>query len=183
MQNEVWTILEENESQTVWDKIYADFKFKPQYSKPPIPYDAFVFSLPFDEYDIQESHNWDLAEDTAQDELIISFLIACLGEDDYLYALDWQHTCFRYNPRISLATKANPAFTISLEYPDGYNAYFPRFYPDGDYYFFVARDFSWGYFTHPWLKKFWVFGEKLMNLFREQSADLDLLRVTRGNES
>ena len=44
----------------------------------------------------------------------------------------------------------------------GYNAYFPEFYPDGDYYFFVQRDLKWGYLGHPWRREIWLFGAPLV---------------------
>lgn len=93
--------------------------------------------------------------------------------DAFMYALDWQHTCFKYNPRI-IDYNEYPVFVkydvpIKNEYVDweGYNVWFPTFYPDGDYYFFIAKDFSWGYLTHPWLKKAYVFGDCLRELMLE----------------
>ncbi|MFX3640069.1 MAG: DUF2716 domain-containing protein [Candidatus Pristimantibacillus sp.] len=36
-------------------------------------------------------------------------------------------------------------------------------YPDGDYHFFIARDFSWGILGHPWEKTITIYGEKLIS--------------------
>jgi hypothetical protein len=60
--------------------------------------------------------------------------------------------------------KENPTFIIDERCDHGgYNVCFPEFYPNGDYYFFVAIDFRWGYFTHPWKMKLWIFGDELRN--------------------
>ena len=32
-------------------------------------------------------------------ETVVRALVDCLGEDDWIYALDWQHSGFRYDPR------------------------------------------------------------------------------------
>ena len=71
-------------------------------------------------------------------------LAACLGEDDWIYALDWQHSGFRYDPRRPVTEHDH---WVEDERYGGifggrYNAYFPEFYPDGDYYFFVQRDLN-----------------------------------------
>jgi hypothetical protein len=92
-----------------------------------------------------------------------------------MYALDWQHTCFRYNPRVKNVIEY-PVFIVDERYcGGGYNVYFPKFYPDGDYYFFIAKDFRWGYFSHPWLKKVWVFGNDLMLLFDEMANKIKFI--------
>ena len=62
----------------------------------------------------------------------------------------------------------------------GYNIYFPEFYPNGDYYFFIAKDFRWGYLTHPWLKKAWVFGDNLMRLFQKYSNELSFIECAKS---
>ncbi|MDT5187267.1 MAG: hypothetical protein QOJ20_3566 [Mycobacterium sp.] len=55
--------------------------------------------------------------------------------------------------------------------------YPPEFYPNGDYYFFLAQDFSWGYLTHPWRRMAWVFGEPLRTKFRNHSLQLGFAPV------
>ena len=89
----------------------------------------------------------------------------------HMYALDWQHSGFRYNPRI--ATLKRSMFIHDERYENGgYNAFFPGFYPDGDYYFFISKDFLWGYLTHPWLRKAWIFGKQLQVYIRRYFCDL-----------
>ena len=70
-------------------------------------------------------------------------LAACLGEDDWIYALDWHHSYFRYDPRLPI-TEHGHWVEDERYMGGGYDAWFPDFYPDGDYYFFVQRDLRWG---------------------------------------
>ena len=94
----------------------------------------------------------------------------CTKENGELYALDWQHSCFRYNSRI----KDEPKI---IEVKDerywggGYTAYFPTYCPNGDYYFFIDVNFHFGYLGHPWQQKVWIYGKKLIEEFKK--ADLE----------
>lgn len=51
---------------------------------------------------------------------------------------------------------------------------FPTYYPNGDYRFFIACDFSCGILGHPWRKELWVFGEKLIEEFRKKKNKLNI---------
>ena len=75
-----------------------------------------------------------------------------------LYALDWQHSAFLYDPG-----KDEEQKSVRLEDENGeYWAEFPFYYPDGDYYFFLDEEFRFGYLGHPWRNEIWAFGEKLL---------------------
>ena len=54
-------------------------------------------------------------------------------------------------------------------------AYYPDFHSNGDYVFFVAKDLSWGYLTHPFLNKIWVYGSQLVGLIEKQMERLGFL--------
>jgi len=85
----------------------------------------------------------------------------------------------RYNHRIR-NLKDNPTFIHDENYPcGGYNAYFPEFYPNGDYFFFVAKDLSWGYLTHPWQNKIWVYGDSLILCLRKYSKQIGLVHSSQ----
>lgn len=47
----------------------------------------------------------------------------------------------------------------------GYLAFFPTYYPDGAYYFFIDAQFRFGYLSHPWRQEVWIFGESLIAEF------------------
>ncbi|MBP9477974.1 MAG: DUF2716 domain-containing protein [Sebaldella sp.] len=165
-QTELWLVLEENESDQIWENVHKKFNFNPKGKSSLSP---FTFTIPVDVYNI---HDLSQKYETAKKILISSF-VKCMNNDEYMYALDWQHTDFRYNPRIT--TPKEDTFIADERYHGGgYNVYFPSFYPDGDYYFFIAKDFTWGYLTHPWLEKAWVFGNQFRDYIRQNSEDLGL---------
>ena len=78
--------------------------------------------------------------------------------------MDWNHFAFFYDPRNEDEQKS---ICVQDEkyIGGGYSAYFPGYYPDGDYYFHISEDFRFGYLTHPWRKEAWVFGDALIAEF------------------
>lgn len=86
-----------------------------------------------------------------------------------IYALDWQHDCFIFNPHENI-----PFNTEWYDESRDCNVYFPTYYPDGDYYAFVATDYSYGLMGHPWKSEIYVVGNKLIELFEKHKAELDL---------
>jgi len=177
-QSELWVILQDDELNHVWDMVDSQFSFNPSMNTGAPP---FIFEMPVDSYDISQSPIY--CGDETTKGIIKSVFIQCMDNDDFMYALDWQHTCFRYNPRISVKIEY-PVFVPDESLPlsmrhlpfGGYNVYFPEFYPNGDYYFFIAKDFRWGYLTHPWLKKAWVYGDNLMLLFKKHAVKLGFIQ-------
>lgn len=168
LQSEIWMLLQDDEYRKIWDKVYTEFNFRPSIN--PI-FPPFFFKVPVDIYDISNLPSED-EYDELMDKIIVDSFIECMGNDDFMYALDWQHSGFRYNPRIK--TLKQSTFISDDRCNDGgYDACFPDFFPDGDYYFFISKDFTWGYLTHPWLLKAWVFGEPLKEYFLK---NLDILK-------
>jgi hypothetical protein len=140
-QKELWIILHDEEYNTIWDKFQEEFQFQPQYGKYDKP--TFVFNMPVDVYDIEDSPIYNDDEDL--NDIIRNGFILAMDDDDFMYAFDYNHTSYRYNPRVN-AVIGYPVWISDERYKPhgGYNAYFPEFYPDGDYYFFIAKDFRWG---------------------------------------
>ena len=86
-----------------------------------------------------------------------------------MYALDWQHDCFIYNP----------CEEIPLDYwfydaERNCNVYFPSYYPDGDYHFFASFDWSIGLYGHPWKQEIFVVGEQLIQEFEKAQNMLNI---------
>jgi len=61
-----------------------------------------------------------------------------------VYYLYWQHECFAFHP----SDQARP----------GFNGY-----PDGDYPVFLAPDFFFGSFGHPWEHTICLFGREFID--------------------
>lgn len=149
-----------SDNNKLWEMLYDQYGFRPRYTdktycwiEPPKPYK--VFTLPF--------HCWN----EQQERLVNSFFIRLdLNE---LFALDWEHDCFTYDPAEELP--------LHFEYQDEQRkcaVYFPSYYPDGDYYFFGDADWKYGLFGHPWLREIVVTGEALIQLFEDNSQALEI---------
>lgn len=147
----------------IWNKVYSDLKFKPSCAyrghsmNVPLP---FEIDMPYSVYAIDDmtDEQIDLSED-----LVMDCLINCSNFQKNWYALDWQHSAFRFSPH-NIDRQQKVIWVRDRRYSGGgYNAYFPPFCPDGDYYFFIDEDFANGYLGHPWRQEIWVFGSDLIN--------------------
>ena len=142
-------ILDEDKYNDIWDKIFQDFLFSPSvYAED--PWLSFV----------TQSKKYRLNDLFSEEQEKIINSIFCRLHPKNMYALDWHHDCFIYNP----------CEEIPLDYWFYYaerdcNVYFPSYYPNGDYHFFASFDWSIGLYGHPWKKEIIVVGEKLIQEF------------------
>ena len=93
-----------------------------------------------------------------------------------MYAIDWQHSTFLFSPQNK---KEQESFwkEDSRYMGGGYNAYFPSFYPDGDYYFFIDEFWKFGYLGHPWRQEVWVFGDELIRKMDDAYLELGWYKI------
>ena len=161
-----FSLLNDEEYGQIWDKFYKELQFVPSVQRYITP---FRVPAPWVIHDISCS----LADENGErfEDAVRQALADCLGEDDWLYALDWQHSCFRYDPR-----QPQEGYGVRVEderyWGGGYDACFPDFFPDGDYYFFVQRDLKWGYLGHPWRRELWLFGAPLIEALSPKLEEL-----------
>ena len=88
-----------------------------------------------------------------------------------MYALDWNHDCFEFSPMEDISMNYN------YYDPDRQcQVYFPTYYPDGDYYFFIDSTWDCGIFGHPWRNEIIVTGKELIKRFEKNKGRLRLLR-------
>lgn len=137
-----WIPLSYEQYSLVWDNFYKDFNFKPSVHSSDWP--SYRLPVPFVTFDITEYTDDDIDD---LEEKCITNLRAVTGSDEYIYALDWQHKSYLYTPHLE-----NGNARIG-------------FYPDGDYYFFLNKDYKWGYLGHPWEQSISIFGEELIHQF------------------
>ena len=156
-------LLNDEQYRAVWDRVDKELNFFPNCADR----DSFSLFPPFSikaDYVIYDIENTNDDEAGEFETLILNAFIKSTAPGERIYALDWQHSAFIFDPR-------KPEEQKSVFVPDdrcfggGYNAYFPGFYPDGDYYFFISEDFRFGYLTHPWREEAWVFGNELIKEF------------------
>ncbi|MFG2520170.1 DUF2716 domain-containing protein [Streptomyces sp. NPDC048527] len=82
-------------------------------------------------------------------EVVEQGLASCVGSPGTLFALDWQHTSYRFAPQ-EAGGPGQAAWPLSP-------------YPDGDYYIFLSEGFRFGSFGHPWEESLCLFGEELLD--------------------
>ena len=58
--------------------------------------------------------------------------------------------------------------------------YFPTYYPNGDYHFFVDKEWKYGLFGHPWKHEIVVMGEKLIEMFEKEKVRLEF-KINKRN--
>lgn len=153
-------ILDEKLYNKIWDKIYNEYKFCPSINNTVIP---FEFNVEYVCYKLNSY--WNMEQEKA-----VNNIFKSLSNDD-LYALDWQHDCFEYNP--------NENIELGYHYYDKdrrVEVYFPSYYPDGDYHMFLSKDWSYGVLGHPWRKEIYIFGKKLIKEFKKMENELDITK-------
>ena len=160
-------ILDKKIYNEIWDKIYKDFKFTPNTDT---SIKTFEFPMHNEQFNLKSFWN-------EEQEKIVNTIFKELSDDD-IYALEWQSDCFEFNP--------NENIEYEYHYHDderNVEVYFPTYYPDGDYYFFIAKDFSYGMFTHPWKKQIYIWGEKLINKINQNVDILNLEKINNNTST
>ncbi|MCR4758935.1 MAG: DUF2716 domain-containing protein [Oscillospiraceae bacterium] len=142
----------------IWDKIFQEYSFSTQNEKwlcPDTEYAVYRFGSLWDE---------------RQEAIVNQILCRIAGAE--MYALDWQHDCFLFNP--------NENIPFAYQYYDtarDCTVYFPTYYPNGDYHFFISKDWSTGLFGHPWRSELIVTGAALMQAIADAADDLNLEKL------
>lgn len=154
-----YSLLDSETENKLWNKIDREYQFSPAYEKTPYPW----IQIPSPCRSFSVKAVWD----DKQEALVNSFFDQ-LGVSK-LNVLDWQHDCFSFCP--------NDFGKLVKEYYDderNCNVYFPSYYPDGDYFFFIDQDGKYALFGHPWLHEIVVYGQELIDLFEENKRALEL---------
>ncbi|MZZ66187.1 DUF2716 domain-containing protein [Enterococcus raffinosus] len=177
---EEWEILSDQQVNELWEVVDQRFSFEPDYYAEDSRY---PLKEPHDLYSCKGVVAIAYSDPTWRD-TIQNIFCACLKEQEYMYVLDWQHTCYKYYPQVK-TRKENPTVILDENYHDGgYYAYFPEFLPDGDYYLFFSKDLSWGYLTDPWRQQIFVYGEQLRREIRKKAHYLGFSLIeTRAEKS
>ena len=150
----------------VWDKVYDKLKFKPSCS---YKGHSMTSDLPFEiegDFVVNGIEKMSDSQIDSMQNMIREVFVSVTDKGKRMYALDWQHSAFLFDPRNKEEQKS--LWKEDNRYIGGrYHAYFPSFYPDGDYYFFIDEFFEYGYLGHPWRQEIWVFGDDLIEKIEE----------------
>lgn len=153
-------ILDDETYDCVWNKIYKEYRFRPSMKKYVTPFKFNVKSVCY-----KLCEYW-----SKEQEKLVNDIFKKISDAD-LYALVWQHDCFEYNPEENIE--------VDYSYHDekrNCSVCFPSYYPNGDYHFFVSKNFEYGMFGHPWRKEIYLIGQKLIDEFARKEKELNLIR-------
>ncbi len=167
-------LLNEQDTRAVWERVYDELHFKPdsKYRGHSLLWWRRPFRLkrPWAVYALDGMTQ---AQIEQMGPAVKAALKAATEPGNRLYALDWQHSAFLFDPRNEEEQRS-----VLLEDEAGeYRAEFPLCYPDGDYYFFLDEDFRFGCLGHPWRRELWVFGEKLLPEIAKIAPELGWKRL------
>ena len=155
-----YALLDEETNDTLWEKIYREYQFVPKYEKKPYPWIRLpmpcrAFSLP---------HKiWNEDQETMVNSFFVQLGISTLN------VLDWQHDCFSFNP-VDYGRLVRYYYDVDRNC----NVYFPSFFPNGDYHFFVDPEGKYAVYGHPWIGEIVVCGQELINCFEANRKELAL---------
>ena len=156
-------VVDIEETRKIWDFIYSEYNFYPsvkgkkQWLK---PHGEFrIYALP---------------KKRAEQKKALINRILCEVVAEEMFALDWQHDCFSFDPNEKI-----PTGNMYYDSERNVNAYFPGYYPDGDYHFFVSKDWRFGLYGHPWRKELIVVGEELISEIEKHLSYLCLKKKSR----
>lgn len=155
-------ILNDDEYCDIWNKIYYDFQFSPSCKVTAGPWISFPMK--------SKKYRLNCIFSEEQEKIINSIFYRVIGKD--MYALDWHHDCFIYDPHEEI-----PLNYWFYDAERDCNVYFPSYYPDGDYYFFVSLDWSMGLYGHPWRHEIIIVGEKLIQEFEAMQSVLNITEL------
>jgi hypothetical protein len=148
--------LNQEDYDEVWDKFYSLFHFKPSINHFP----AITTDKPQLKFDIKKCFSQDFPIDKLEEYALNLFtLISQPG--DRLYALDWQHDCYDFDPRKQMDRDQFDEWTVPV-------------LPNGDYYIFLTKDFNNVWFGHPWEQTITLIGENIIK--QRQKLDSEFLR-------
>ncbi len=148
----------------LWDKMLGEYHFSPRWNPDKSP---FSFPHSYELYRLGEGC-WSQEQETRINEIFETLV----PEDGFLYALDWNHDCYIFNPRERI-----PLFYHYRDEERDCNVYFPSYYPHGDYHFFIAADWSFGMLGHPWRRELYLWGGELTERFEQLSRYLGLQKI------
>lgn len=101
---------------------------------------------------------------------LIDALRRCVSPGATIFALDWQHPCYSFEPHGDFKFEGEGDWPV---HP----------LPNGDYYIFVARDMEFGVFGHPWEGTMCLFGQRLIDAFAANPPELFSRKIRAGGHA
>ncbi|GAA0272894.1 DUF2716 domain-containing protein [Streptomyces polychromogenes] len=139
----------------LWDRVYADFAFKPSVTCRP----AITDPSPSAVWNLHSHHRLVPDLPAELDAIVQRGLLAATEPGEFVYWLDWQHGGYRYDPRRTDMPGRPPRPGLGT-------------YPDGDYYLHLTHDLRLGTFGHPWEQTLTVWGPTLLAAVEGELTEL-----------
>ena len=157
-----WEPLRPSESDWVWQEFRNRFQFRPSVDAAQWP--GIAEPSPSVTYSVGHVFGDAAAYGELTYDLCVKFLaglrqIVHPRHDRFVYALDWQHECYRFYPHRAFEFGSEDEWPIPV-------------LPNGDYYIFLARDFRFGAFGHPWESTLCIMGDDLLASLRHNMPRL-----------
>ena len=148
MKNNAWIELSTRDEDEIWSTVYNRLGFNPSVYEKDFP--SFKEPTPSITYSV--SNIWgddfeDLSIDLHDKAHEIFRRVTSAG--DFLYALDWQHQCYKFFPDRLGSPNDNEWMIPAL--------------PNGDYYIFLEKSLKFGWLGHPWEQSICMFGQPLLD--------------------
>lgn len=89
-----------------------------------------------------------------------------------MYAIDWHHDFFEYEPSEEIALNY-----YVYDNNRCCNVYFPSYYPNGDYFFFLDSNYEFGLLGNPFWGELVVYGDELIYQFDSYQQELGIVRT------
>lgn len=117
--------LTQEEYDKVWDQFYNLFHFNPGINNFP----AIKTNKPQLKFDIKNFFSKNDNHLTKLEEVALTLFNRISKFGDRLYALNWQHQCYDFDPRKQMDR-------------DEFGEWIVPVFPNGDYYIFLTKDFE-----------------------------------------
>ncbi len=145
-----WQILSNKESSLAWDYIHTTMKFRPRETG-----QLIELPPPFKCYNISQYYNTGFSEDYYDDlhKKAVPVFRLITNRDERILALNWQHDCYSFDPRLEFEKDEFGEWLISV-------------FPNGDYVFFLTQNFRNGIFGDGINLSLSLFGKELTEAFK-----------------
>ena len=155
-----WQMLNEDERERVWTEFDTRFGFRASMDpedwpgiREPTASRTYAIGHVFGEAQRYDRLTIDLSNKLRR------ALQACVSPTTAVLVLEWQGPAYRFWPHEPFEYAEEDAWPVPV-------------LPNGDYYIFLAEDFSFGVVGHPWEHTMCVFGAALLAAIDEEMPEL-----------
>lgn len=158
-----WLKLTESEHNRAWSQLENSFGIVP-------PGKCSNLSLSVT-YDISLVYaNGGASRSDLESDLCVKIrraLQACVSKGDKIFALDWHHTSYLFDPYARFDFRDECEWLVPV-------------LPDGDFYIFLAPDFKFCLLGHPWEQTISIFGENFISAVKSNKPKLFINNIVKG---